>query len=121
MAKPVGGRVFINVDGEQLLVRGNVTSNIGQNVTRETVVGVDQVHGNKETIAVPFIQFDITEKPEFPLSRINAITDATITAELADDRTLILRNAWHVGESERNPEEGQMTVRFEGMSGEEMA
>jgi hypothetical protein len=119
MAKPVGGKVFVKVDGELLFVRGNVTTNIGQQVMRESVVGVDQVHGYTEKAIVPFIQCDITEKPEFPLSKINAVTDSTVTAELADGRTLILRNAWHVGEPERNPEEGSITVRFEGLSGEE--
>ena len=66
-----------------------------------------------------FVKLDITELPSFPLSRLNAVTDATVTAELADGRTLILRNAWHVGTPERNSDEGSMQVRFEGLSGEE--
>lgn len=121
MTKPVGGRVSVKVDGDILSVRGNVTSNIGQSVTRETVTGLDGVHGYMEKPVTPFIQFDITERAEFPLSKINGLSDTTVTAELADGRTLILRNAWHAGDSERNPEEGSVTIRFEGLSGEEMS
>ncbi len=122
MAKPLGGRVFLKIDGEQLSVLGNITSNVGQTVTRETVTGTDGVHGYTEKPVAPFIQCDLTERAEFPLSMISAVNDATITAELADGRSLLLRNAFQVGDVERNPEGGSLgSVRFEGLSGEEVA
>lgn len=121
MAKPIGGRVFLSIDGNRVEVRGNVTSNIGQTAMRETVTGVDRVHGYTEKPVAPFIQCDLTEKPEYSLTEINKITDTTVTAELADGRSLVLRNCWHVGEVERNSEEGSLgSVRFEGISGEEL-
>jgi hypothetical protein len=121
MAKPLGGTVYVKVDGEQLSVRGSVTSNIGQTVMREAVIGADQVHGYTETPILPFLQVELTERPEFPLSAINKVSDSTITAELADGRVLMLRNAWHEGEAERNPQAGSIgSVRFVGLSGEEI-
>ena len=120
MAKPVGGRVYIKVDGQQLAVRGNVTSNVGQTMTRETVTGADSVHGYTETPVAPYIQCDITERPQFSLAALNGVTEATVTAELADGRTLILRDAWQVGDLERNASEGSIgSLRFDGLSGEE--
>lgn len=120
MPQPVGGRVFIKVNGEQLAVRANVTSNIGQTVNRETVTGVDSVHGFMESPIAPYLQADLTERPAFSLADLNGVSEATVTAELADGRTLILRDAWQVGELERNANEGSISsVRFEGLSGEE--
>lgn len=121
MARPIGGTVFIDAGGERLEVRGNVTSNIGQNVTRESVAGLDRVHGFTQRPVVPFIQCDLTEKPSFSLSAINKLDDTTVQAQLADGRSLVLRNAWHAGDPERNSEEGSLTsVRFEGLQGEEI-
>lgn len=121
MAKPIGGRVLLKIDGEQVSLRGNITTNIGQKVTRETVNGLDRVHGHLERNAVPFIQCDLTETTAFPLSRLNAVSDGTVIAELVDGRTLVLSNAAQVGDLERNPEEGSIgSVRFEGLRGEEM-
>ncbi len=121
MSRPIGGKVNITIDGNRVSVRGNVTSNIGQNVVRESVAGLDEIHGFTERPAVPFIQCDLTERPEFSLGALNKITDTTVTAELADGRSLVLRNAWHVGETERNSEEGSLgSVRFEGKGGEEV-
>jgi hypothetical protein len=119
--RTIGGKVFFRIDGERLMVRGNITSNIGVEVVRETVVGLDEVHGTMDRIAIPFIQVDLTETPEFRLSRVNAVRDSTVTAELADGATLILSHAAHVGEAERNLEEGSLgSVRFEGTKGQEM-
>lgn len=120
--RAIGGKVLVSIDGERVLVRGSVTSNIGQDRLRETVVGVDEVHGFTDTVVAPFLQVDVTEIPEFPLSRFNAVTDATVTAELADGRTLILSHAAQIGELERNAEDGSIgSVRFEGTKGQEMA
>jgi len=119
--RTVGGKVFVRIDGQRLQVRGSVTSNIGQEVSRETVVGLDGVHGYMERYVVPFIQVDVTEDPDYALSRINQTADSTVTAELADGRTLILTHAAQVGDIERNMEEGVLgSVRFEGDKGQEM-
>jgi len=120
--KPIGGTVFVKVDGERLLARGSVTSNIGQKVTRETVTGVDGVHGQTEVAVVPFVQLDVTEDPGFPLSKLNAVQNATITVELLDGRVLTLQGASQVGDLERNSDEGSIgSVRFEGETGTEVS
>ena len=120
MAKPVGGSVVIHAGGNQLSVKGSVTSNIGQTETRETIIGLDGVHGHTSKKLAPFIQVNVTERPEFPLSEINRLDDVTVTMQLANGDSLVLSNAWHVGEAELNPEEGELTLRFEGMKGERM-
>jgi len=118
---PIGGTVFVRLDGERLLVRGNVTSNIGQTVMRETVTGVDGVHGQTEVAVVPYVECDLTEVPAFPLSRLNAVRNATVTIELLDGRVLTLQGASQVGELTRNSEEGSIAaVRFEGETGTEI-
>lgn len=117
----IGGKVLLSIDGERVLLRGNITSNIGQETMRTTVKGLDGVHGFTEEVVVPHIQADLTEVPAFPLSKLNKVKDATVTAQLADGRTLILSHAAQVGELDRNLEEGSIgSVRFEGTTGQEM-
>lgn len=117
--KPVGGRVILTIDGDRVSVRGNVTSNIGQTVMRETQSGTDGPHGFSVTDTVPFIELDVTERQEFDLEKLNKVSDATVNAELADGRTLVLRNAAQVGELTRNADDGSVSgARFEGLSGD---
>lgn len=117
--KPVGGRVTLSIDGDRVAVRGNVTSNIGQNVVRETQGGTNGPHGFSEIANTQFIEVDVTEVPEFDLAKLNGVKDATVNAELADGRTLVLRNAAQVGELTRNADDGSIgAVRFEGLSGD---
>lgn len=120
--KPIGGRITVTVDGNLLSVRGNVTTNIGQTAVRETQSGVNGPEGFTEQVAVPFIQMDVTEIPEFDLAKLNGVIDGTVNAELADGRTLVLRNATQVGELEHNTDDGSVgSVRFEGKTGDKVA
>jgi hypothetical protein len=48
------------------------------------------------------------------------IKDATITLELANSKVIVLREAWNAAEGTGNTGEGNIPVRFEGMSAEEI-
>ena len=118
----IGGDVKFKIDGVQVLLRGNVTTNIGQAVVRESVRGLDGDHGYLERGVTPFVQIDMTETADFDLARVNAVVDSVVIAELKDGRTLMLRGARHVGEVEHNPEDATLpSVRCEGKTGEPIA
>ncbi|MBK8159128.1 MAG: phage tail tube protein [Rhodospirillaceae bacterium] len=115
----VAGVAFIKVDGEQYALRGNLTVNIDA-FTRTGVAGQDGVHGYTEAPQVPFISGDISDSAGLPLQDIAKITDSTVVAELANGKSYILRNAWAAESRELNAAEGTISVRFEGMQGEEI-
>lgn len=118
MAKRVGGVMFLAVNGQRWNAKGNFTYNGGR-PKRDGVVGVDQVHGYKELPQVPWIEGEITDDGSIPLDQLLQVTDATITLELANGKTFVLRDAWYAAEGTGNSEEGNVEVRFEGLSADE--
>jgi len=113
------GRIFFKVDGVQYDAKGNFTYNDGQ-PKRDAIVGADQVHGYKELPQVPYIEGEITDKGTLNVADFKNIVDATVTIELANDKTFVLRDAWYAGEGDVGTEEANIQVRFEGISGEEI-
>ena len=116
----VGGIIELKVNSSLLSAKGNFTYNIGRN-KKEAVLGADNVHGYKEMPQVPFIEGEITDKASLDLDAMLTATDATVYLRLANGKVIVLRNAWHAGEGTGNTEEGNIGVRWEGMSGEEIS
>lgn len=119
MAQRVGGLIAIKVDSDLYRAKGAFTYNLGDPV-REGVVGHDVVHGYKELPQIPFVEGEVTDSPDIDLRALHTISSATITLELANGKTIVLRDAWFAGEGGGNTEEGALTVRFEGMSADEV-
>ncbi|MGE3064111.1 MAG: phage tail tube protein [Hyphomicrobiaceae bacterium] len=115
----IAGVAYIKVDGAQFPLRGKWKSNILP-FKREGIAGQDGVHGYKEMPRVPTLQGDISYTEEVSVEALQNIRDATITLELANGATHVLRNAWWSDESELDTEEGSFPVKFEGLSGEEL-
>lgn len=117
--KRVGGIIELKIDGQTHSAKGNFTYNLGV-PKRDAVVGADAVHGYKETPQVAFIEGEITDRSTVSLDKLTRTSDATIMLRLANGKLIVLRNAWFAGEGTGNTEEGNIGVRFEGMSGEEV-
>lgn len=118
-ANAVGGIAYLKIDGVQYDLRGNAKYSPGD-IERESVAGMDGVHGYKEMVAVPYIEMDLTDRPTIEIKKLQALNDVTVTLELINGKAFTLRNAWYVTRAEMDAAEGQMTVRFEGKSGEEV-
>ncbi len=117
--KRVGGIISLKIDGDMYFAKGDFTYNLGL-PKKEGVVGADRVHGYKETPQIPFIEGEITDRQEVSLEALMGITDSTITLELANGKVIVLREAWNASEGTGNTGEGNIGVRFEGMSAEEV-
>lgn len=117
--KRVGGIISLKIDGDMYFAKGDFTYNLGK-PKKEAVVGSDRVHGYKETPQVPFIEGEITDRQEMSLEALLDITSATITLELANSKVIVLRESWFASEGTGNTGEGNIGVRFEGMSAEEV-
>ena len=119
MSNRVGGIIELKVDGSRYSAKGNFTYNIGRN-KKEGIAGADTTHGYKEMPQVPFIEGEITDRNTLNLSRFLGIDNATVMLRLANRKVIVLRQAWNASEGTGNTEEGNMPVRFEGMSAEEI-
>jgi len=115
----IAGVAYVYVDGQQYPLRGSLTIST-DTIEREGVAGQDDVHGFIETPRVPWIEGDISDLGGLSLMALQAMCDVTVTAELANGKVYILRNAWTTAAREFTAADGQATVRFEGMSAQEL-
>lgn len=115
----VGGILFLKVDGEFFQAKGEFTYNINP-VKRESVVGVDGVHGFKEEPKVIFVEGAITDSDELDLEGFQKIRDATLTLELANGKVIQLREAFYAADGDVTSSEGEIQVRFEAITGSEI-
>ena len=119
MAKRIGGLLYLRIDGVQHNPKGSFTYNLGS-PKREAVLGPNAVHGYKEMPQVPYIEGEITDQDDLDLAALQAITDGTITLELANGKSIVLRDAWYAADGTVGSEEANVQVRFEGLSAEEV-
>jgi hypothetical protein len=115
----VGGLIALKIDGDLVKAKGNFTYNLGA-PKRDGVIGADVVHGYKEVVQIPFIEGEITDHRGMSLEALILTDEATITLELANGKVIVLREGWYAGEGTGNTEEGNVAVRFEGLSAEEI-
>lgn len=117
----VGGLLFVKVNGVQFKAKAtSFTYNLGSN-KKEGIVGVDSVHGYKELPVLPFFEGTITDDAALDVKSLIGQNDVTVTAELANGKVFVLRNAWFAGDTDITTEEGEIPFRFEGLSAEEVA
>jgi hypothetical protein len=114
-----GGIIQVQVNGEIHDAKGSWTYNLGR-PKREAIVGADRTHGYKEAPQVAFIEGEITDRGSLDLEKLVTLEGATVTVELANGKVICLRDAWYAGEGTGNTEEGNVAVRFEGVSAEEI-
>lgn len=114
------GLLQLKVGGVIFDAKGNFSYNLG-GVKREAIIGVDTVHGFKETVQVPYIEGAITDRGSLDLKSLVDGTDLTVTVDLANGKTIVLRSAWWAGEGTASTEEAEIPVRWEGASAQEIS
>jgi len=119
LAQRIAGIAFLKVDGDLYPLRGNFTVSPSP-IERAGIAGQDYVHGFSELPRVPYIEGDVSTVPELSVEDVANIINATVTAELANGKTYVLREAWSRAAFELNTREGQFRVRFEGVSCDEI-
>jgi hypothetical protein len=119
MAQRIAGIAFLNVDGNWLSVRGNFTVSPSA-VERTMIAGQDGVHGFQELPRVPWIEADISTMPNLSLETLEGETDVTVVAQLANNVQYTLTGATCKAGFEANTRDGQVRVRWEGLTCEEI-
>lgn len=114
-----GGIIQVQVDGRLLEARGNWTYGLGT-TKKDEIMGVDSVHGYKEMAQAPFIEGEITDSAGLDLAALLGATGATVTLTLANGKLVALHDAWQAGEGTGNTEEGNVQVKFVGLTAHEV-
>lgn len=115
-----GGTIEVAVDGNVYDAKGAFTYNLGR-PKREGIVGSDRVHGYKETPQLAFLEGIITDRGTLNLDDLLNLEDATVTLKLINGKTIAFREAWYAADGDVTTEEGEVQVRFEAVSAEEIA
>lgn len=119
MGKAIAGTAFLTIDGVTYLLRGDFEYD-PSTVERETVSGMDGVHGFTEKPTHGMIKGKITDYGDFPVSLLNNMRNVTVTAELVNGKVIVGRNMWSVGRQSANATEGSIDVEFQGESVQEI-
>lgn len=113
MANATAGSATLSVDGRNYLLQGSFRWS-PSNKSRETLVGMDGIHGYKEMPATPFMSATLRDSDGLSVADLNAMTRVTVTAQLANGKTIVGRGMWAVGVQEVDSTEGTIDVRWEG-------
>jgi hypothetical protein len=119
MAQRIAGIAFLIIDGNQLALRGNFTVSPSA-VERTMLAGQDGVHGYQELPRVPWIEGDLSTIPGLLLEDLEAETNVTVVAQLANGMQYTLGGATCKAGFEANTRDGQVKVRWEGLFCEEI-
>lgn len=115
MAQRIAGIAYLYVNGNQLALKGNFMVSPSP-VERTMIAGQDGVHGYQELPRVPFISGDVSTVPQINVDDLDGQTDVTVMAQLANGKVYTLANATCKAGLEINTRDGQMAVRWEGLS-----
>ena len=119
MSQRRGGMISVQVNGTVYDAKGSFTYGLGL-PKREAIVGTDGVHGYKELPQVPFIEGAFTDKSDLDVKTLQSVKDGVITLSLANGKVVVLGGAYYAHEGSVGTEEGEIPVRFEGDSAEEI-
>jgi hypothetical protein len=115
----LAGTAFISVDGQTYMLAGDLGYS-PSGVTRETLAGQDRVHGYSEKPKQGSISATLRDAGGLSVKSFNAMTNVTVTLELANGKTVLGRNMWTVEAQEVKTAEGTFEVKWEGFSVEEV-
>ena len=112
------GVLYFKVDGQQYDARGSFTYSLGS-PKREAIVGPSGVYGYKEMPQAPYIEGEVTDARGLDVAALQGMTESTVTLEIANGKTVVLRDAWYAADGTVGTEDANVQVRFEGLGAEE--
>lgn len=111
----LAGTANLTVDGVPFLVVGEFEYN-PSSMKRESLSGMDGVHGFKETPNVPHIGGSIRDGADVSLATLNAMDNVTVVVTLANGKIIVGRNMWTVEDQTSKAADGTIEIRWEGPS-----
>lgn len=109
----LAGVAFISVDGQSYMLQADLTYRVS-NVSRETLIGQDTVHGYSEKPEAGMISATLRDSKGLSVASLNSMTNSTVVCQLANGKTIIGRNMWTVDVQEVKTADGTLEVKWEG-------
>lgn len=119
MASQVGtpnflaGIAYLSIDGTPYNVVGRAGYRVST-ITRETQVGMDGVHGFKETPVPGNIVATLRDSGGLTVANLNTMTSVTVVLQLANGKTVMGSGMWTVEAQDVDSEEATLEVKWEG-------
>lgn len=110
-----GGVFSLNVDGTDYDVVDGVTYVLSK-VKRETLTGINGVHGYKETPVPGQIKAKLRDNDSFLAGMFASLTGSQVIGQCANGKSIAGAGMWTVETTEVDPIEGTFEVTFEGAS-----
>lgn len=114
MANALAGTAILSVDGRNYLLEGSFRYSPSTK-NRESLVGMDGVHGFKETPVPGFMSATLRDTQGLSVAALGAMTDVTVVAQLANGKVITMRNGWTTGVQEVDTLDAKVDVRWEGL------
>lgn len=114
----LAGVAYLTVDGTNYMLAGDFSYSVSK-VARETLTGQDRVHGYSEKPVAGKMSCSVRDAGGLSVASFNAMTNVTVTVELANGKTIVGRNMWTVEPQEVKTAEAIFEVKWEGFSVEE--
>jgi len=111
----LAGTANVTIDGLTIMVAGNFKYS-PSTVKRETLTGMDSVHGYKETPVPGFISCQVRDSGGTTVADFNSQTNVSVVAELANGKTIIGSGLWTVDAQEVDSGDAVFDVKWEGLS-----
>jgi hypothetical protein len=111
----LAGTAYLSVDGVTYMLVGDFEYSPSTK-NRESLVGMDGVHGYKEKPMAPHISGTLRDSAGLSVASLNDMTNVSVVAELANGKTVVGRNMWTVESQTAKSEDGTIEVKWEGFS-----
>lgn len=111
----IAGVAYLTVDGNTYLLRGELSYRVSK-VKRDTITGQDRVHGFSELPLPGQIKCKLTDSGKFSVADINAMSNVTVTCELANGKTIVGKEMWTVDSQDVDTTEASFDVVWESDS-----
>ncbi|WP_087723406.1 phage tail tube protein [Pandoraea sp. PE-S2T-3] len=109
----LAGTASITVSGTNYLLVGDFEYNPSK-VTRETLSGMDGVHGFSEKPRPGSISGTLRDAGSLTVADLNSMDNETVVVQLANGKTIIGRNMWTVEDQTVKSTDATLEVKWEG-------
>lgn len=108
----LAGSAYLTVDGQRFMLVGDFAYRLS-GVERETLVGMDGVHGYSEKPIAGSISGTIRNAGGLSLADLNAMSNVTVMGESANGKMIIGTGMWMVEKQDANVDAGTIPVHWE--------
>jgi hypothetical protein len=112
----IAGTAYLSIDGTSYPLVGDFEYSPGL-VERDSMAGMDGVHGYSEKPVAPFIAGTIRDSGGLKVADINAMTNVSIVCELANGKVVTGSSMWNVQQPSAKSAEATIEARWEGLQG----